>query len=98
MDRRLNLPVFGNSPAEYNASFFDDLSRKLNQLISAIRAPGEGRQTVLVLTDLGTSDYGLEPGTLFQVSGFVRISLPYLSVLSGVSSSGSVGSVTVTIV
>lgn len=98
MDRRLNLPVFGNPPNEYSRAYFDDLTRKLDQLMTLLRAPGEGRNTTIVLTNLATADYGLEPGTIFVVGGVLRVSLLNAPYLSGVSASGSVGSVTVTTV
>lgn len=97
MDRRITLPVFGNAPDEYNRSFLDDMSRKLNQVMVSIRNPGEGRQTSLVLTNLQDNDSGLEPGTLFQVDGVVRISLANRPYVGGVSAKGYVGSVSVTI-
>ena len=81
MDRRLSLPVFGRSPDAYSPQYMDDVVRMLNILTTLIRNPGEGRQTTMVLTDLPTTDYGLEPGSLFQVDGAVRISLqdkPYV--------------------
>lgn len=98
MDRRLNLPVFGGPPPEYDRSFFDDMGRKLNQLMALIRTPGEGRNTTIVLTNLATADYGLEPGTIFVVGGVLRVALLNAPYLSGVSASGSVGTVTVTTV
>lgn len=98
MDRRINLPVFGLAPKEYDYVYLDDLSRKLNLLIAALRSPGEGRQSRLVITDLTTSDSGLEPGTLFQIDGVVRISLANKPYVSGVSGNGLVGVATVTIV
>lgn len=96
MDRRVPFPVFGNSPGEYDRRFLDDLARKLNQLVTIIRTPGEGRNTTIVLTDLPTSDYGLEAGSLFQIDGVVRVSLAYVPYLSGVRATGSVGTVSVT--
>jgi hypothetical protein len=99
MDRRISFPVFGNPPTEYERVFFDDQSRKLNQLMSLLRSPGEGRNTTLVLTNLPTSDYGLEAGSVYVVdNGVLRVSVLYAPYVQGVSASGSVGSVTVTTV
>lgn len=98
MDRRLTLPVFGNAPDEYDRRHLDDIARKLNQMITALRSPGEGRQTRLVITDLTNNDYGLEPGTLFQVDGMLLVSVVYKPYLVGVSASGGVGTATVTII
>lgn len=96
MDRRLTYPVFGTPPSEYNRAYHDDVSRKLNQLIAALRTPGEGRNTYIVLTNLPTSDYGLEPGTVFSIDGMLRVSILNSPYATGVSSTGRVGTVSVT--
>ena len=97
MDRRISFPVFGNAPNEYDRVFFDDLSRKLNQFMALVRSPGEGRNTSVVLTNLPTSDYGLEAGSVYVVdNGVLRVSVLYAPYAQGVSASGGVGSVTVT--
>ena len=96
MDRRLSLPVFGRSPDTYNPQYMDDVVRMLNILTTLIRNPGEGRQTTMVLTDLPTTDYSLEPGSLFQVDGAVRISLQDKPYVLGLSATGAVGTVSVT--
>lgn len=98
MDRRLTFPVFGNAPDEYDRRHIDDISRKLNQFMTLVRSPGEGRQTRLVITDLTENDYGLEPGTLFQVEGTVKVSVPNRPHPAGVSATGYVGSTSITIV
>lgn len=98
MDRRLSFPVFGNAPSVYDRTYLDDLSRKLNQITTLILSPGEGRNTTIVLTNLATSDYGLEAGTIFAVDGVLRVSTPNIACLVGLSGTGSVGSVTVTTV
>jgi len=98
MDRRLNLPVFGNAPDEYDRGHLDDISRKLNILIAALRSPGVGRQSSLVLTDLPTSATGLEPGTIYVLGdGILRIARPLnTAYVTGVLAIGRVGAVTVT--
>jgi hypothetical protein len=97
MDRRIALPVFGNPPLDYDRVFFDDQVRKLNQLMALLKSPGEGRNTTLVLTNLPTSDYGLEAGSVYVVdNGVLRISILNAPYAQGVSASGRVGSVTVT--
>jgi hypothetical protein len=59
--------------------------------------PGEGRNTFIVLTNLQNNDVGLETGALFEVDGFVKITKANVPHVAGNSSTGSVGSVTVTI-
>ena len=96
MDVRLVFPRFTNPPADYDRKYFADLVRSLDNLVTILQAAGEGRQTTIVLTNLATNDYNLEPGTIFEVGGALRVSVPYSPYPAGISSSGSVGSVTVT--
>lgn len=97
MDVRLVLPTFSAPPAQYDQRHIQDLVRSLDALVRVIRAPGEGRQTTIVLTDLQSNDYGLEPGTIFEVLGALRVSVLYSPYVAGLSATGSVGSVTVTL-
>lgn len=96
MDRRLSFPVFGNPPNNYAREFFDDQTRKLNQLVTLMRSPGEGRNTTIVLTNLQSNDYGLEPGSIFAVNGALRVSVPNIPYPAGLSVRGLVGGVSVT--
>jgi hypothetical protein len=50
------------------------------------------------LLNLPTSGYNLPDGTVFQVGGDLKIVVPYISYLNGVSATASVGTVTVTII
>lgn len=97
MDRRLVPPTFSRAPAQYDQLYFNDLVRSLISLISYLQAPGEGRQTTIVLTNLASNDHGLEPGTIFQQDGVLRIARLDLALADGVSATASVGSVTVTV-
>ena len=96
MDVRLVFPRFTAPPADYNRAYFADLVRALDNLINVVQAPGEGRQTTIVLTNLASNDYNLEAGTIFQVDGVLRVPVLYRPYVIGISSSASVGSVTVT--
>lgn len=96
MDVRLVFPRFTSPPADYDRKYFADLVRSLDSLVVMIQTPGEGRQTTIVLTNLANNDYNLEPGTIFEVDGALRVSVIYRPYPKGVSSIGSVGSVTVT--
>lgn len=97
MDYRLVFPTFARPPSEYDQRYFSDVVRGLAALIEVIRAPGEGRQTTIVLTNLRSNDVGLEPGTIFEVDGALRVSVLYKSYVAGVSASGGVGTVAVTV-
>ena len=96
MDVRLVFPRFSSPPLDYNRKYFADLVRALDTLVTVVQTPGEGRQTTVVLTNLTSNDYRLEPGTIFEVEGALRVSVIYKPYVIGISSSGSVGSVTVT--
>lgn len=73
MSRNLTLPFFSIPPAEYQQQYFAELVRSFSIYLQQQQNPGEGRNTRLVLTDLPTSPDGLEPGTLYQDGGFVKI-------------------------
>jgi hypothetical protein len=96
MDVRLVFPTFPAPPGEYDQRYLQDLVRSLDALVRVIKAPGEGRQTTIVLTGLQSNDYNLEPGTIFQVNGALRVAVLYSPYVVGLSATGSVGSVTVT--
>lgn len=97
MDRRLVFPIFSRPPASYEQRYFADLIRALADQVALIRTPGEGRQTTMVFTNLQSNDVGLEPGTVFQVDGALRVSVLYKSYVAGVSGTGAVGTVAVTV-
>ena len=96
MDVRLIFPTFSSPPAEYDQRYIQDLVRSLDTLVRVTKAPGEGRQTTIVLTNLQSNDYGLEPGTIFEVKGALRVSVVYSPYVEGLSAAGSAGAVTVT--
>lgn len=97
MDVRLIPPVFPRAPEQYQQQYFNDLVRALISLVTYIRAPGEGRQTTIVLTNLASNDSGLEPGTIFEVEGVLRVPLLYSPYAAGLRAEASVGSVSVTV-
>lgn len=97
MDRRIVFPIFSRPPAAYDQRYFTDLIRALADQVSVIRTPGEGRQTTMVFTNLANNDVGLEPGTVFEVDGALRVSVLYKSYVAGVSGAGAVGTVAVTV-
>lgn len=97
MDQRVQLPTFPLPGSEYSQRYLADLVNALNRLVVAVKAPGEGRQTTIVLTNLQSNDQGLETGTIFQVNGALRVSVPDTPYLAGNSAIASVGTVAVTV-
>jgi hypothetical protein len=66
-------PRLPEAPAEYSATYMQDLLRALETFIAQERNPGELRGTKITLTNLPTSATGLETGALFNDSGTVKI-------------------------
>lgn len=97
MDVRVQLPIFPSAPHAYSQIYFNDLVMALNRLVRVIGNPGEGRNTIIVLTGLPTNDQGLEPGTTFEVGGVLHVSVLYKAFLAGTSGIGQVGTVAVTV-
>lgn len=91
------FPYFPTPPSQYDQRYLTEVVRAFSLFINQVNNPGPGRATTLTLTNLRTDDYGLENGALFQVDGFVKIALANKPHPSGVSATGAVGSVTVTI-
>lgn len=98
MDRRITLPTFGRAPDTYDQAYTDNMSRLLNQLMTALRSTGEGRHTNIVLTNLPNNDYNAEPGTIFEINGVLYVSVRYRAFVQGLRATTSVGNVTVTTV
>lgn len=97
MDVRIQLPTFPSPPDQYSQRYLSDLVQALNRLNRVLVNPGEGRQTVIVLTGLPSNDQGLEPGTTFEVGGVLHVSVLYKAFLAGNQATGSVGTVAVTV-
>jgi hypothetical protein len=93
-----NVPPRLPEPTEnYEITYMDALVRALQLFITQERNPGEERATKVTFTDLPTSDSGLEAGSLYRIGNDVKISLIDMAVPDPAISSGSVGTVTVSI-
>ena len=95
MSRNLVLPFFAVPPAQYDQNYFANLTRSFAIYLEQKQNPGLERATNITLTDLPTTDQGLEPGTLFQQDGFVKVALTNKPHVGGVSGTSGVGTVTV---
>ena len=73
MSRQLVPPTFSLPPEEYDAQYFSDMVRSLSQLVTQLQNPGELRGTKITLTDLPTSDTGLEVGALVNDNGTIKV-------------------------
>lgn len=97
MSRNLPLPFLPVPPSEYRQGYFSEVVRAISVYMENERNPGEGRHTRLVLTDLPSNDQGLELGALFEQDGFVKVTKANTPHVGGLTSSGFVGTVTVSI-
>ena len=89
---RLPLPI-----GEVNQAYIIDLVRALDFFIQQNENPGEGRNTKIVLSDIPTSDIGLEPGTLYRFGNDVKVSLLNIAGVDGSSGTATLGNVTVSV-
>jgi len=94
--RNVPRPYFPVPPQQYDRQYFAELVRSFSVYLEQIQNPGEGRATTMVLTNLQTTDQGLEVGALFQQAGFVKVTQANVPHVGGLSATGSVGAVTVT--
>lgn len=71
--RKLVPPTISVPPRTYDVQYIADLARALIVLIDQVNTAGELRATKAVFTNLPTSASGLEPGSLWNDSGTVKI-------------------------
>ena len=75
-----------------------DLLRALQTFIALVENPGQSRATDLTLTALTSgNDVGLEVGALYELDGYVKITLANVSACLGTSATSAVGTVTVAV-
>jgi hypothetical protein len=93
--RELMAPRLPTPPQEITVSYISDLVRALETFVQQETNPGQMRGTKLTLTQLTTSDTGLEPGELYHIGQEIRVSLLDRAVLDGGYMTASVGTVTI---
>jgi|TARA_R110002020_G_C15844101_1_gene735453 hypothetical protein len=96
MSFKSGLPVFSSAPTEYSREYMDDVVRLLNLFVSQVNNPGNIRGTNLVLTDLPTSGYLLETGSVYNDDGTLKIVLNNVGYAGAVSGAFSLGTITIT--
>jgi hypothetical protein len=80
----------------YDQSYMASVVQSFSVFLEQLNNPGDLRATDLTLTDLPTSDSGLEVGAVFQQDGILKITLSHKPHPAGVAASSAVGTVTVT--
>jgi len=91
MPSAVSPPRLGSPPGEYDQDYFSEITRQFSLLVSQINNKER------FLPDLPDNNIGLKNGALYQYDGFVRVSVPHQVSLAGVSMTGSVGTVMVTV-
>jgi hypothetical protein len=96
--QRFRAPALPLAPVEYD-------QQHMSQLIGALRlyfAQSDSNAALqldgLRLLNLPTSGYNLPDGTVFRVGEDLKVVVPNVSYLFGVSATANVGTVTVTII
>ena len=95
MSRNLVRPFFPVAPKDYSSRYFDEIVRSFSVYLQQQQNPGEGRNTFTVFTDLQTDDVGLEPGSVFNAGGFLKVAQTNTPHVRGSAALGFVGQVTV---
>jgi hypothetical protein len=92
------FPRLPSPQGEIDSIYMTDLVRALETFISVVQNPGGSRATDLTLTALQSgNDVGLELGALYELDGFVKITLANVSACSGISATSGLGTVTVAV-
>lgn len=92
----LTAPRLPTAPEDYSEVFMSDLIKAMEVFILQERTAGEQRGTKIVLTNMPTSDTGLEAGTLYRIGNNVKISLLDMAVPDPAIATTGLGSVSVT--
>ena len=92
------FPRLPSPQGEIDSIYMTDLVRALESFISVVENPGGSRATDLTLTALQSgNDVSLEVGALYELDGFVKITLVNVSACSGISATSGLGTVTVAV-
>lgn len=95
MSTNVPIPKLPLPPATYSQSYMSQLVRAYARAITLLKAPGQGRNTTIVLTNLQTDDVDLEAGALYRDVNTLKISVLHVAALRGAATTGSVGLVSV---
>jgi hypothetical protein len=95
--QRFRAPALPLAPVEYDQQHMAQLIGALRLYFTQNDSNAALQLDGLRLLNLPTSGYNLPDGTVFQVGEDLRIVVPNISYLFGVSATASVGTVTVTV-
>jgi hypothetical protein len=94
--QRFRAPALPLAPTEYDQQHMSQLIGALWFYFDQSDSNAALQLDGLRLLNLPTSGYNLPDGTVFQVGEDLKIVVPYISYVFGVSATASVGTVTVT--
>ncbi len=94
--QRFRAPALPLAPVEYDQQQLSQLSGVLRLYFTLVDSNVPLQADGIRLLNLPTSGYNLPNGTVFQVGEDLRIVVPNISYLFGVSATANVGTVTVT--
>ena len=95
-DRQTVQPNFPIPPPEYTQSYMAEVVRSFSVFLQQVINPGAGRASTFVMTNLPTSDSGLEVGGFFTQNGYVLTTRAWTPHPAGLEGTGAVGTLTVT--
>jgi hypothetical protein len=96
--QRFRAPALPLATPEYNEQQLSQLIDVLRLYFTQLDSNAALQVDGIRLLNLPTSGYNLPNGTVFQVGEDLKIVVPNVSYLYGVSATASVGTVTVTII
>jgi hypothetical protein len=96
--QKFRAPALPLVPEEYDPQQLSQLIAVLRLYFTQLDSNVPLQMDGLRLLNLPTSGYNLQDGTVFRVGEDLKIVVPNVSYLYGVSATASVGAVTVTIV
>ena len=96
--QRFRAPALPIAPPEYDSQQLSQLIAVLRLYFTQLDSNASLQIDGIRLLNLPTSGYNLPNGTVFQVGETLKIVVPNISYLYGVSATASVGTVTVTTV
>ena len=95
--QQFRSPALPLAPVEYDQQQLSQLIGVLRLYFTQLDSNAALQLDGLRLLNLPTSGYNLPDGTVFQVGEDLKIVVPYISYVFGVSATASVGTVTVTV-
>ena len=97
MVSKVPIPFFPQPPSEYDSGYISQIVRSFALYTEQQNAGGEARFTTITVTNLPSYDNETTTGDLFERDGFLKITDLSRPHPPSIGSTGSVGSVSVTI-